>query len=158
MHVEVAYALQTLGRLALQRGDSAEAEADYTKDVAILREMQDDENLPKALCLLGDSQMRQKSYKQAEDAYREAVALFPRAPSDTTADRAQANRKLGELLLLQKRYTEAESPLLASYSVFSAKPTSYFDDLLATRRDLVQDYRALKKPVKPEYLQAHDRR
>ena len=102
LHPLIAFTLQILGRLAFERGSLNQAEQYFNQEIATLRTFDDKVTLPVALSYLGDVYLRKESYRQAQAAYRQSVALFPRSPREHSAQLATTNRKLAEALLLQR--------------------------------------------------------
>ena len=151
MHPRVGLALGVLGKLALKEGALGEAEADFERELAIFR-AKSPHYVGAALSGLGDTYKQAKQYEKAVQSYAEAVREYTKYLPPTHASIALAQMHLGEVLLLQDRYKEAEAPLLSSYQVWLKQHNLSTSHLKDSGQDLARDYEGLRQPEKAEQL------
>ena len=147
---KTAYAIQIVGVLDLKRGNAAEAVSLFQREIATLKSLNDPTNLPRALGYLGDAYAALRRYPLSEEAYRSAMRSYDSSFVPALSRQAETNRKLGEVLMKQGRYSDAEPPLLKSYSVWTSNPSSPSDEVRLTRENLVRVYKALRRKAEEE--------
>jgi len=88
----------------------------------------------------------QKKYAQGERLFRQALQMYAQTLSPDHQLVGIARVRLGNALLPQKRYAEAEAESRAGYDILIKQidPTSSW--VVKARQDLVQEYLALKQP------------
>ena len=151
VHTRVALALGVLGRLALKTGALDQAKADFNRELDIYRST-DKQYIGVALSDLGAAYRRAKDYTRAEQLYKDAVQQLLGWYGATHWRVGRAEMYLGETLLLDKRYQEAEAPLVACYQIWSKQTSRDTSVLKPVGLDLLELYRALNKPDKVEQL------
>jgi serine/threonine protein kinase/tetratricopeptide (TPR) repeat protein len=113
---ETVEAREHLGRLVFFLGDHAKAESLFEK---VLRYRQrelgiEHETTITILDFLGESQLPQKKYPEAERSARESIKVHARVAPNTWK-RFAAQARLGAALLGQMKHVEAERELLEAY-------------------------------------------
>jgi tetratricopeptide (TPR) repeat protein len=115
-HPAVRWAVESLWRLVIQQGKLPEAEAISRDRVERLRTRlpADDPKLADALWRLADSLLNQQRFAEAEPPAREALAIKEKKCPDDWWKFSQRTI-LGNCLLGQKKYAEAEPLFLSGY-------------------------------------------
>jgi tetratricopeptide (TPR) repeat protein len=147
LHQNVAFAHRTLGELAENRGNLAEAETEYVRSVEINQKLFGASGDQTALCAskLAGILVKEGRYAEAERIVRPAVtALTARLPGNMNVGVAELN--LGEAVLKQKRYQEAVGPLTAAHEILKTVSGAPKGRLEEAGADLVLAYEALHKP------------
>ena len=85
-------------------------------------------------------------HAQAEQLFRETIALYLTLLPADHVNIAIAESKLGRTLVRQRRHQEAESHLLTAHDIFAKQPKSSLVWLQTAREDLIAVYDALKQP------------
>jgi tetratricopeptide (TPR) repeat protein len=111
--------LDTIDRLALayrHAGDYTRAEATFLEALAIKKRTLagDDPSLTHTMAGLAGNHLKQKRYTEAESLFRECLAIREKKESGKWQYFA-THRGLGESLLGQKKYAEAEKHLVQGY-------------------------------------------
>jgi eukaryotic-like serine/threonine-protein kinase len=149
-HLDVASSHQGLAEVLQAQGRLAEAESMQREALAGLRKSLGDRHLAVAGCLTELARVitLQGKPAQAEALAREAVVILEKDP-----DRWQlygARSLLGELLLVQHQYTNAEPLLLSAYSGLEQRresiPFEYQPRLKETATCLAQLYEVTSRP------------
>ena len=90
---------------------------------------------------------KMKRYQQAEKLGREAVNTFDQTVPPDHLYAGVAQLDLGETLLEENRYREAEPYLIKSYSILKKQENPSMQPLQEARKALVIDYAALGRPT-----------
>lgn len=151
VHTRVALALGVLGTLALKAGVLDEAKADFNRALETFRST-DKQYIGVALSNLGATYKKAKDYGRAEQLYKDAIQQLRGFYPATHWRVGRAEMCLGETLLLDKRYGEAEAPLIASYQIWLKQKNRESSVLKPAGPDLVEVYKALHQPEKVEQL------
>jgi tetratricopeptide (TPR) repeat protein len=115
-HPNTLTTINDLARLYQSTGRYAEAEPLYVKVLELRRRMmrpQDPDTLA-SLAALGGLRIQQQRYADAEQLLSEAVTGYQETTSDSWS-RYNSQSMLGASLAGQKKYAEAELPLLSGY-------------------------------------------
>lgn len=152
-NARVAYAYLLNGRVAMARNSPEAAEHDIKQCITILRALDQRINLPVALRYLGDVYARRKSFAQAERTYRDAVAAFGQSPAEHTDQLGITESELGDALLQERRYSDAEAHLVSASALLANNTSKTSAQLAATRKDLLAVYSALQEHSKFRTLQ-----
>ncbi|HEY0704463.1 MAG TPA: tetratricopeptide repeat protein [Candidatus Acidoferrales bacterium] len=145
VHPSVASTLNELGSLAKRQGQFPEAEAYFTRMVDIYRSIYGEHHylLATALSNLASVYQAEHEWPRAEKIFRQAVALYTETQSPTHVNTGIARIKLGNTLLHQKRYEEAEAESRAGYDILVTQMDPKVPWLRNARLDLVEEYTAL---------------
>jgi eukaryotic-like serine/threonine-protein kinase len=156
VHPQVAMGLNTLGALEFKRGHLKDAERDFTRMADINRAVYDDRHYLVGIALLnlGEVYIRQNNNARAEQSYREALARFLEKLPPDHPNTVITQVRLGHVLVLERRYKEAEAHLLVGYNVLSRPPNPQAARLENTRKDLITVYDALNQPEKAKRFRA----
>jgi serine/threonine-protein kinase len=156
VHPQVAMGLNTLGLLEIRRGHLSDAEKDFTRMADINRVVYDDRHYLVGIALLnlGTVYLEEKNSARAEQAYRDALSRFIEKLPPGHPSTAIAQVRLGHTLVLERRYKEAESHLLAGYEVLMKQPSPQTIRIQDARKDLVTVYEALNQPDQARKFQA----
>jgi serine/threonine-protein kinase len=146
MHTEVAQVLNTLGMLEIKRGHFDDATRDLTRMEDIDRSIYGDGDIKVAIAILnlGAISFARKEYPRAEHDFRDALSRLTEKLPPGHSYIAAAECKLGQVLVAEHKYQDAESHLLAGYN-FSTK-NGDAPRAEAARKDLVAMYQALNRP------------
>jgi CHAT domain-containing protein/tetratricopeptide (TPR) repeat protein len=125
--------LLSLGRLYDQQGRHADAEALYSRAIAIEEKGQskDGERTGVLLDALGRNYMRRGLYPQAEAALKRSVEITEKRSGKDSIQTAIALNSLANLYREQGRYTDAEAVMLRSLALIG-KGGSLLSGLLGT--------------------------
>jgi serine/threonine-protein kinase len=99
-----------------------------------------------ALSNLASVYTAQHEWPRAEKLYRQAIPIYSESQSPTHINTGIARIKLGRTLLRQRRYAEAEAETRAGYDILSPQMDLKVSWLMNARKDLVEEYAALKQP------------
>ena len=91
---------------------------------------------------------------RAEKLYRQAIPIYVEAVSANDVNAGIARIKLGRTLLRQRRYAEAQIETRAGYDVLITQMDPKVSWLVNARKDLVEEYEALKQPGQVAKFQA----
>lgn len=157
VHPEVAQGLNTLGMFELGRGHFKDADADFTRVTEINRSIYGAKHLlvGAGLMNLGEAYMGEHQNARAEKSFRDALECFRETLPPGHAYPAKAHVRLGHLLVMERRYKEAESPLLSGVDVLTKQPGPPGPSLQTARKDLVTVYEALNQPEQAKKFQDH---
>jgi len=149
-HPRVALVLNELGRVASSRQQLEEAEADYLRALGIYRAISGDHSYQAAVAMsnLATVYLDRKDCVRAEDTVRDAIERFTRALPPNHLNMGIARIRLGQTLVCQARYAEAEQQVLAGYNILKSQTSPQVSWLVSARRDLAVIYTALKQPAK----------
>jgi serine/threonine-protein kinase len=147
-HPDVAASHNNLADLLARKGALREAEASYRVALAGWRAALGPDHPTVALALIGLGRMMRTQGRctEGEPPLREALALRLAKLDETGADVAIAREALGACLVALKRFDEAESLLLASYSTLKEKRGDDHSATKRTRGVLADLYRAWGRP------------
>ena len=149
VHPKIASTLTDVAQVALSRGRLDEAEALNRRAEAIYRAVYGDKHHLVAIAHgnVANVYLERKDYAGAEQGFKESLAIFRESLPPGHSLAAEAEIRIGRTLVLQQRYTEAETYTLAGYTALAggATQTSW---LIAARKDLVAIYEALGQPDK----------
>lgn len=101
-----------------------------------------------ALSNLADIDMAEKNYRAAEPLYEQALGGFPATRWANGVGQAHAALKLGEIRVIQNRYSEAEPPLLESLAISKKRPVVPNKPLTEALTHLATAYDGLGQPEK----------
>jgi tetratricopeptide (TPR) repeat protein len=155
IHPRVASTLNEMGTIARQQGKFKDAEADYIRMADIYREVYKGKHyyIGIALANLGGVYGEQKQYARAEDLYRQALQMYAQTLPPDHQNVGITKVRLGRALLLEHRYSEAESETLAGYEILlKTNPDGHW--MKNARKDLAEEYDALKQPEKAAKFRA----
>jgi eukaryotic-like serine/threonine-protein kinase len=135
VHPRVASALNALGSAALSRGALDDAQADFTRMRTIYQSVYGDNHylLGIAASDLGSVAYARHNDTAAERLFREAVRRLTASLSADHLNTGIARIKLGQALVHEHRYPEAETELLAGSQIV-AKQTSPSETWLSSAR------------------------
>jgi eukaryotic-like serine/threonine-protein kinase len=148
VHPSVASSLNELGSLALQTNKYADAERDFTQMAAIYRSIYGEHHYLYATALsnLASVYTAQKEWARAEKIFRQVVPIYTETQSADHINTGIARIKLGRTLLRQQQYAEAETETRAGYEILVNKMDPNVSWLVNARKDLIEEYDALKRP------------
>ena len=156
VHPSVASTLNELGAVALQE-DKYDAAEQYFKRMAdIYRAVYGEHHylLGTALSNMGSVYSAQHQWSRAEQLYRQAIPIYTQALSPTDINVGTARIKLGRAILRQHRYQEAETETRAGYDILITQMDPKVNWLVNARKDLVEEYDALKQPEQAAKIRA----
>ena len=115
-HRDTAETLTLLAEIATKLNKVDEAENAYRECLRIRRKVlsADQPATANALCNLADLLRAKKRWREAENFYREALAIREKQMQNAWQT-FQARSLLGETLVEQDKYSEAESLLISGY-------------------------------------------
>jgi serine/threonine protein kinase len=154
--IKVAILLGGLGTIARDRKDWAKAEADFTEEAKIFAHIPDENHQFTAIALanLASIHLAQKRFAEAEAGYRDALhKLSDSVPADIAiigTDKVQ----LGEVLLNEEKYKEAETELQSGYQILMQQKPPSAHNIQTARHDLASLYAALHNPEMAAKFQA----
>jgi len=152
---QVAMVYGQLGRVAWKLGNLDDAESDFSKSADIYASVNGNNHSFVAVELsnLADVYRERKQYARAESVLRKVVQQLTAALPADHLEVGVARIKLGDILVGEKRYQEAEGHLVAGYEILMKQsPTA--STLQAAREDLAAVYEALKMPGKAARFRA----
>jgi tetratricopeptide (TPR) repeat protein len=147
-HAYVAFALDSLGKLAYKRGDLDAAQTYFERSLTISKVLWGDTDFNTGVVKsdLSDAFVGKKQYLRAEELLSQAVSAVTRQPRPGNPSVGVVQVKFGRALVLLKRYRDAEAPLTAGYAILAPKPSVFQERLEQARKDLVTVYTALHEP------------
>ena len=147
-HPYVGLALNGLGIVALRGGNLDEAEADFRRMSEIYRAAfgERDRHAAGSLLRLGQVYAARHEDAHAEQTFRDAIQLFSQVLAPDNVQTGTARIELGNLLLRERRYREAETELLAGYRIVTPGRKPLLEAAVHARRDLIAVYQALNSP------------
>jgi eukaryotic-like serine/threonine-protein kinase len=100
-----------------------------------------------ALSNLASVYTAQKEWARAEEIFRQVIPIYTETQSEDHINTGIARIKLGRTLLRQQRYAEAETETRAGYEILVKKMDPNVSWLVNARKDLIEEYDALKRPA-----------
>jgi serine/threonine-protein kinase len=148
MHPSVASSLNELGTAALRQGKNDVAEQYFLRMVDIYREVYGEHHYLFAVALanVGSVYASREDWPRAEKIYRQVIPIFTESQSASHINTGIARVKLGRSLLRQDRYAEAEAETRAGYEILVKQMDPKVTWLVNARKDLAEEYDALKQP------------
>ena len=148
VHPSVASSLNELGTAALKQGKNDAAEQYFLRMVDIYRQVYGEHHYLYAVALsnVGSVYTSREEWPRAEEIYRQAIPIFAESQSANHINTGIARIKLGRSLLRQNRYAEAEAETRAGYGILVKQMDLKVTWLVNARKDLVEEYDALKQP------------
>jgi serine/threonine protein kinase len=148
VHPSVASSLNELGTAALRQGKNDAAEQYFSRMVDIYRQVYGEHHYLFAVALanLGSVYSSREEWPRAEKIYRQVIPIFTESQSANHINTGVARIKLGRALLRQNRYPEAEAETRAGYEILIHQMDSKVSWLVNARKDLAEEYDALKQP------------
>ncbi len=148
VHPSVASSLNELGNTAVRQGNYDAAEHYFTRMADIYRAIYGEHHylLGIALSNLAGVYASRQDWPRAEKLFRQAVRLFTETQSANHINTGIARTKLGRTLLHERRYAEAETESRAGYDILIKQMSPGASWLVNARKDLVEEYDALKQP------------
>ncbi|HEX3879499.1 MAG TPA: tetratricopeptide repeat protein [Bryobacteraceae bacterium] len=151
VHPNLAVAHDLLGKLALRKGDLAAAEPELRAALNINRKLfpKNDLRTTASESALANVLLKEGKYQAAEDTVRSTVQVMAASPFAKKDESAIVGLMLGEAILKQHRYREAQPLLLESYTILSKSTRKgYAPYVSRSREDLTELYRALHQTDK----------
>jgi eukaryotic-like serine/threonine-protein kinase len=151
VHPRIAATLGELGHLARKQGKLDDAEALYRRQGDIYRSVFDDKHYLHGVVMasLAAVWLERHDYRTAENLFRDAVARYRQTLPDDHPLISTAEIRLGNALVLQKRFAEAEGHSLAGLdAILRAAPDLSW--VAVAREDLVAIYEGLGQPDRAE--------
>ena len=148
VHPSVASTLNELGSVALRERKYDAAEKYFQRMADIYREVYGERHYLYATALSNQASVytAEQQWANAEKLYRQAIPIYVESQSATHVNTGIARIKLGRALLRQQRYAEAEVETRAGYDILIGKMDPKVSWLMNARKDLVEEYDALKQP------------
>jgi len=152
VHPSVASSLNELGNTAVKQGHYREAEKYFRRMADIYHSIYGEHHylLGIAISNLAGAYAGEQEWERAEPLFRQAVNLFTETQSAYHINTGIARTKLGRALLRQGRYAEAEKESRAGYEILVKQVAPGASWLVNARKDLVEEYDALKQPENAE--------
>jgi tetratricopeptide (TPR) repeat protein len=144
----ISFTHYALGQLAMAKGNLRTAETEFEASAKINSLLYGDLDLKTAQTLsnLAHVLAKEGQYGRAERAAQQAVKALTQRPLPGNVNVGLAELYLGEALLGEKRFHDAEEPLSQAYDQLKAAPPSFVSQLEDSRRDLVLVHEALHEP------------
>lgn len=98
--------------------------------------------------------MGRHEWARAEEIFRQVIPLYIETLSATDINAGIARIKLGRTLLRQNRYAEAATQTRAGYDILTPQMDPKASWHVNARKDLVEEYGALKQPDQSAKFQA----
>ena len=148
VHPSVASSLNELGSAALRQGKNDAAEQYFSRMVDIYRQVYGEHHYLFAVALanLGSVYSSREEWPRAEKIYRQVIPIFTESQSANHINTGVARIKLGRALLRQNRYPEAETETRAGYEILIHQMDPKVSWLVNARKDLAEEYDAMKQP------------
>jgi len=148
VHPSVASSLNELGTASLQQGKNDAAEQYFLRMVDIYRQVYGEHHYLFAVALsnLASVYANQDEWPRAEKIYRQVIPIFIDSQSANHINTGIARIKLGRTLLRQNRYAEAEAESRPGYEILFKQMDLKVTWLVNARKDLAEEYDALKQP------------
>jgi serine/threonine-protein kinase len=155
VHPSVASTLNDLGNAASSQDKYDLAEQYFRREADIYRAVYGDHHylLATALSNLASVYSGRHEWKRAEETFRIVIPIYIEAQSANNINTGIARIKLGRTLLRQNRYAEAEAETRAGYDVLITQMDPKVSWLVNARKDLVEEYGALKQPDQAAHFQ-----
>jgi tetratricopeptide (TPR) repeat protein len=151
IHPNLAVVHDVLGKLALRKGDLPAAESELSAALNINRKLfpPNDLRTTAAESALANVLLKEGKYAAAENTVRSTVKVMAASPFAGKGEAAIVELMLGEAILKQRRYREAEPLLLEAYEILrKSTRKSYAPYIPRSRADLIELYQALHQPDK----------
>jgi tetratricopeptide (TPR) repeat protein len=147
VHPTVASTLNELGSAALRQHKNDVAEQDFLRMVDIYRQAYGEHHYLFAVALsnLGSVYSSREEWPRAEKVYRQVIPIFTESQSANHINTGVARIKLGRTLLRQNRFAEAEAETRPGYEILVKQMDLKVSWLVNARKDLVEEYDALKQ-------------
>jgi tetratricopeptide (TPR) repeat protein len=149
-NIPYALTLGTLGWLYFQREDYPKAEAELAPSLAIVRSSlvpKGEQDYLGGTVTLALAMTRDGKAAEAEPMLREGLKLAKANHLGGTASPENVSAALGECLLDQKRYAEAEPLLLSGYAALKMRLGEHNSVYVPVARRLYELYTAWNKPA-----------
>ncbi len=148
VHPSVASSLNDLGNAASRQGNYDLAEEYFRREADIYRAAYGDRHylVATALSNLGSVYMGRHDWTHAEEIFRQVIPIYVEALSATDTNTGIARIKLGRTLLRENRFAEAAAQSRGGYDVLISRMDPKVSWLVNARKDLVDEYSALKQP------------
>jgi eukaryotic-like serine/threonine-protein kinase len=148
VHPSVASSLNELGNIAYAQDKYTVAEQYFTRMADIYRAVYGEHHYLFGIARsnLASVYMAEHQWARAEKIYRQVIPLYIETQSATHINTGIARIKLGRALLHQHRYSEAEAESRAGYEILIKQMDPKVTWLASARKDLVEEYDALKQP------------
>ena len=148
VHPSVASSLNELGNATSKQGKYDAAEQYFTRMADIYRTIYGEHHylLGIALSNLASVYMGRQEWSRAEKIFRQVIRLFTETQSANHINTGIARTKLGKTLLRQHRFAEAEAESSAGCDILIKQMEPKVSWLVNARKDLVEEYEALKQP------------
>jgi len=148
VHPTVASTLNELGSAALLQHKNEVAEQNFLRMVEIYRQVYGEHHYLFAVALsnLGSVYSSREEWPQAEKIYRQVIPIFSESQSANHINTGVARIKLGRTLLRQNRFADAEAESRAGYEILIKQMDPKVSGLTNARKDLAEEYDALKQP------------
>jgi len=152
VHPSVASSLNELGNTAVKQGHYDDAEKYFSRMVDIYHSVYGEHHylLGIAISNLAGAYAGKQEWPRAEPLFRQAVRIFTETQSADHINTGIARTKLGRTLLRQQRYAEAETESRAGYEILAKQVAPGASWLVNGRKDLIEEYAALKQPENAE--------
>jgi serine/threonine protein kinase/tetratricopeptide (TPR) repeat protein len=147
-HPSVASSLNELGTAALRKGKNDAAEQYFLRMVDIYREVYGEHHYLFAVALSNVASVytSREQWPRAEKIFRQVIPIFIEAQSANHINTGVARIKLGRTLLRQARFVEAEAETRPGYEILVKQMDPKVSWLMNARKDLAEEYDALKQP------------
>lgn len=156
MHPSVASSLNELGNTAVRQGNYDAAVKHFTRMLDIYHAIYGQQHylIGIATSNLAGAYAGKKEWSRAEELFRQAVQIFTQTQSPGHINTGIARTKLGRTLLRERRYGEAETESRGGYEILVKQMAPGASWIVSARKDLVEEYTALKQPDKAEKFRA----
>lgn len=148
-NTSVAYILQILGTIHIERGEFEQAREKLGRSLEMFTESLPEEHgfVLQSKVILGLALTRSGKSSEAERHLREAKSAADKTLQPESALRAEIDSTLGECLTARRQFAEAEVLLLSSRSVQTISNAPPGHPSFETRRRLRKLYRAWHRPA-----------
>jgi eukaryotic-like serine/threonine-protein kinase len=156
VHPSVASSLNELGNAAFKQGNYDAAEQYFTRMEDIYRAIYGEHHYLFGIALsnLANVYSARQEWPRAEKIFRQVVRLFTETQSADHINTGIARIKLGRTLLREHRDAEAEAESRAGYEILIKQMDPKASWITSARKDLVEEYDALKQPGKAAEFRA----
>jgi tetratricopeptide (TPR) repeat protein len=156
VHPRVASVVNDLGAVALRRGNYDEAEAAFRRMSDIYKSVYGTKHylIGIAISNIGSVYTARNDHRRAEPFYREAIAMYEATQGAQHLNTGIGRLKLGDSLVGQERYAEAEKELLTGYEILTKQTSPSVSWLKRARENLVKLYTVSNQPEKAKTYQA----
>jgi serine/threonine protein kinase/tetratricopeptide (TPR) repeat protein len=156
VHPTVASSLNELGAAALAKGQSDAAEQYFLRMVDIYRQVYGEHHYLFAVALANVASVytSREEWSRAEKVFRQVIPIFVESQSANHINTGVARIKLGRTLLRQNHYDEAERESHVGYEILIKQMDPKVSWLMNARKDLAEEYDALKQPERAAKFRA----